>query len=80
MSVCVCVSGARACPVPVELGRGVTAEVGTQGLSLGPPRPLRETPGLVFSVDPTGEPPARSLQLLNIWARVLQWLSSPMAG
>lgn len=56
-----CVSGARVCLAPVELGRGVTTEVGTQDPSLGPPsslpRPLiwfvsspsRRTPGQKFA-------------------------------
>ena len=59
MRVCVCVSGARACPVPVELGRGITAEVATQGLSLGPPRPLLPRPLIWFVSRPNWRTPGQ---------------------
>lgn len=41
VGVCECVCAWDSClAVPVELGRGVTTEVGTQDPSLGPPSPL----------------------------------------
>lgn len=44
---CVCLSPARGCRVPVDLGRRVTTEVGALDPFLGPPTPTPRPPDLV---------------------------------
>lgn len=56
--VSVCVSGARVCRVPVELGRGAAAGVGTLDPSWGPPTPVPR-PLIWFGSNPSRRNPGQ---------------------
>lgn len=67
---CVCLRG-PCLPGACGVGTRSRHEVGTQDPSLGPPSPASETPDVVCQQPQLENSLARSLQLFNIWARVL---------
>lgn len=77
--VSVCVSGARVCPVPVELEREVTTEVGTQDPSLGPPSPFRDL--IWFVSNPSWRTPGQKFAAVqHLGKTFLVPLSTSLAG
>lgn len=74
-----CVCPGPVSPVPVKLGRGVTTRRAGRTLPWDLLARFR-APRWGLSAAPAGEPPARSLQLFSIWARVRQPLFPPRAA
>lgn len=75
----VCVCPGPGSPVPVKLGRGVTTRRAGRTLPWDLLARFR-APRWGSSAAPAEEPPARSLQLFSIWARVRQPLFPPRAA